>query len=87
MILFYLLRAIRAFMRACTVAPEQIGRKGTKKIRHSQGKCRKKVKIFSNFLKKRGLAGEYDVYSEVLEVCHPHIYPIMRRRSMISIAA
>ena len=37
MILFYLLRAIRAFIRACAVAPEQIGRKVTKKNRHSQG--------------------------------------------------
>ena len=87
MILFYLLRAIRAFIRACAVAPEQIGRKDTKKIRHSQGKCRKNVKIFSNFLEKRGLAGEYDVYSEVFEVCYPHICPIMRVRSIKRIAA
>ena len=71
MILFCILRAIRAFIRACAVAPEQIGRKVTKKNRHSQGKCRKNVKIFSNFHKKRGLAGEYDVYSGIFEVCCP----------------
>jgi hypothetical protein len=38
----------------------------------------KNVKIFSNFLEKRGLAGEYDVYSKVFEVCYPHICPILR---------
>ena len=54
MILFYLLRAIRAFLRACAVAPEQIGRKVTKKNRHPQVKCRKNVKIFSNFSQKEG---------------------------------
>ena len=77
---------VRSYVR-CAVAPEQIGRKVTKKNRHPQGKCRKNVKIFSIFHKKRGLAVEYDVYSGVFEVCYPHICPIMRGRSIKRIAA
>lgn len=42
----------------------------------------KKVKIFLIFHEKRDLAGEYDVYSGVFEVCYPHICPIMRVRSI-----
>lgn len=54
MILFYLLRAMRAFIRACTVAPKQIGRKGTKKIDIRKGNAEKSKNIF-NFFTKRGI--------------------------------